>query len=293
MITVPPDLVRWRTGLSGDAGRAWLDALPTRVAALCTTWGLVPDDAPPLAGALALVVLARRGHERLALRVSWPEHDLSAEVAALRAWDGRGAVRLVAAHSDGDALLLERLDPHRTLRDLPLDQAAPLAGELLAALAVPAPAGLPTLADVAATFARRVAERNRALGSPVPDRALDHARQLAATLPTDAGLLVHGDLHWGNVLADGAGGWRAIDPKPVSGDPAVGLAELLWTRADELPTAGDLRRLLRRIADAAGLDVDRAAGWTVVRAVDHGLWGLENGLTEDPARCARLVEAFG
>jgi streptomycin 6-kinase len=104
---------------------------------------------------------------------------------------------------------------------------------------------------------------------------------------------VHGDLHWGNVLADAAGGWRAIDPKPLAGDPAYAVPELMWTRADESPTAADLRRLLHAIARTAGLDAERAAGWTVVRAVDYWLWGLDHGLTEDPRRCARLLEAFG
>jgi len=31
----------------------------------------------------------------------------------------------------------------------------------------------------------------------------------------------------------------------------------------------------------------------VFRAVDYWLWGLDAGLTEDPLRCRRLVEAFG
>ncbi|GAA1827912.1 aminoglycoside phosphotransferase family protein [Microlunatus capsulatus] len=292
MITVPPALVRWRTGQSGDVGRRWLDGLPARVAALCAAWDLVVEDTPPLAGALALVVLVRRGEERLALRVRWPEPGQDAEVAALRAWDGRGAVRLVAVDPAGDALLLERLDPHRTLRDLPVERAAVVTGRLLAELSVPAPPGLPTLAASAAAFVAGVAARDTALGGPVPARALARARELAATLPTDAGLLVHGDLHGGNVLADGAGGWRAVDPKPLVGDPAVALAEPLWTRADDAPSAADLRRVLRLVADAAGLDPDQAAGWTVVRAVDHWLWGLEHGLTEDPVRCARLVDAL-
>ena len=127
----------------------------------------------------------------------------------------------------------------------------------------------------------------------MPAVGLEQAVQLAAGLPTDAGLLVHGDLHWGNVLADGSGGWRAIDPRPVAGDPAFSVPELMWTRADEAPTADALRSLLVTIADAAGLDVDRTRGWTVVRAVDYWLWGLENGLTVDPVRCARLLEVFG
>jgi streptomycin 6-kinase len=293
VITVPAELVRWRTGLSGAAGRAWLDGLPSRVAELCAAWDLVPEDAPTLAGALNLVVLVRRGDEPLALRVCWPEHDLASEVTALRAWGGRGAVRLVAVHPDAHAVLLQRLDHSHTLHDLPLTQAAPVAGRLLAELAVPAPPGLPTLADTARAFAAGAADRDRALGHPVPASGLVRAVRLACELPTDAGLLVHGDLHWGNVLADGSGGWRAIDPRPVTGDPAFSVPELMWTRADEAPTADALRRLLGTIAGAAGLDVDRTAGWTVVRAVDYWLWGLENGLTVDPVRCARLLDAFG
>ena len=293
MITVPAELVRWRTGLSGEAGRVWLAGLPARVAALCATWDLEPEDAPALAGALNLVVLVRRRDEPLALRVCWPEHDLAAEVTALRAWDGRGAVRLVEVHPDGDAVLLQRLDHRRTLHDLPLASAAPVAGRLLAELAVPAPPGLPTLAAAARTFADGAAGRNRALGHPVPGPGLALAVRLASELPTDVGLLVHGDLHWGNVLADGSGGWRAIDPRPVTGDPAFSVPELIWTRADEAPTAEALRRLLDTIAAAADLDVDRTLGWTVVRAVDYWLWGLENGLTVDPVRCARLLHTFG
>jgi streptomycin 6-kinase len=293
VITVPAELVRWRTGISGEAGRVWLDGLPARVVELCATWNLVPEDAPALAGAVNLVVLVRRGDEPLALRICWPEHDLASEVTALRAWHGRGAVRLIEVHPDGDAVLLQRLDHRRTLHDLPLAEAAPAVGRLLAQLAVPAPPGLPALAATAEAFAAGAADRNDALGHPVPAAGLAHAMRLAAELPTDAGLLVHGDLHWGNVLADGAGGWLAIDPRPVAGDPAFSVPELMWTRADEAPTAAALRRLLSTIADEAGLDADRTAGWTVVRAVDYWLWGLENGLTVDPVRCARLLDAFG
>jgi streptomycin 6-kinase len=293
VITVPAQLVHWRTAVSGDAGRAWLERLPRRVEELCDAWQLTVDDAPPMAGTLNLVVLVTRQGRPYALRVCWPEHDLTAEVLALRDWAGRGAVGLVEVHPDGDALLLERLDHRRTLADVPLSAATPLVGHLLEVLAVPAPPGLPLLAASAGAFAERAGRDNDRLGGPVPRRWLARALALAGTLPTDQRLLVHGDLHWGNVLADAAGGWRAIDPKPLAGDPAYAVPELMWTRADESPTAADLRRLLHAIARAAGLDAERAAGWTVVRAVDYWLWGLAHGLTEDPRRCARLLEAFG
>jgi streptomycin 6-kinase len=293
VITVPAELVRWRTRISGAAGQAWLERLPHRVEELCDAWELALDDAAPMAGTLNLVVLVTRRHRPYALRVCWPEHDLTAEVSALRAWAGRGAVGLVEVHPDGDAVLLERLDHRRTLAQVPLPAATSLVGPLLDVLAVPAPPGLPQLAASVEAFAARADRDNARLGGPVPQRALARALALARELPTDQQLLVHGDLHWGNVLADPAGGWRAIDPKPLAGDPAYSVPELMWTRADEAPTVADLRRLLRAIAGGGRLDAERAAGWTVLRAVDYWLWGLDHGLTEDPRRCARLLAAFG
>jgi hypothetical protein len=38
--------------------------------------------------------------------------------------------------------------------------------------------------------------------------------------------------------------------------------------------------------------VERARDWVVWRTVDYWLWGLSAGLTEDPVRCARLVDAL-
>ncbi len=40
------------------------------------------------------------------------------------------------------------------------------------------------------------------------------------------------------------------------------------------------------------LDSETARGWAIVRSVDYWLWGLENGLTEDPRRCRRILEVL-
>ncbi|MDP9431132.1 MAG: aminoglycoside phosphotransferase family protein [Actinomycetota bacterium] len=53
------------------------------------------------------------------LKVGFPsaEQDVAREAAVLRVWDGRGAVRLLAADVGGDdaeAVLLERATPART-----------------------------------------------------------------------------------------------------------------------------------------------------------------------------------
>ena len=83
--------------------------------------------------------------------------------------------------------------------------------------------------------------------------------------------MIHGDLHYENVLAGDREPWLVIDPKPMSGDPHYELAPMLWNRWDEAVATGDLRIALRRrfhtLVDAAGLDEDRARDWVVVRMV--------------------------
>jgi streptomycin 6-kinase len=48
--------------------------------------------------------------------------------------------------------------------------------------------------------------------------------------PATTGTLVHGDLHYANVLAGDREAWLTIDPKPVSGDPHFEPAPMLWNR---------------------------------------------------------------
>ena len=67
---------------------------------------------------------------------------------------------------------------------------------------------------------------------------------------------------------------------------------MLWTRADEVPDGGGFKELLMTIARAASLDAEKARQWAVVRSIDYWLWGLDTGLTQDPIRCRRVVEAL-
>jgi len=203
-------------------------------------------------------------------------------------------VQLLAAQPDIGALLLERLNPHHSLRNVELLTTAEVAGGLLRRLAVPAPDGLPQLGDIAEDLADSLPEQQNRLGRPVPGKWLNAACGLARDFATQADkLLVHTDLHYGNFLAGQREPWLAVDPKPVMGDPERAVPELLWTRLDEVDGAAGLRRLLAALVDAASLDAEAARGWAIVRCVDYWLWGLQAGLTGDPVRCQRILEVLG
>jgi streptomycin 6-kinase len=274
-------------------GRAWIAGLPALIDRLCRRWRLQVEGGLAARGYHAVVIPVRRGAQRCVLKLTWPAERTVDEARALAAWRGQGAVLLLEADPKAGALLLERLDAARTLDSLDLWAAAQVAGRLLRRLAIPAPEGVRPLRAVAAAIAASLPGRQARLGRPLPEGWLATAGSLAHELGARAGdRLVHADLHYGNVLAGNREPWLAIDPKPVAGDPEHAVPELLWTRVDELEDAAAIRRLLAILAASGELDGEKARGWAVVRCVDYWLWGLENGLTEDPERCRRILAAL-
>jgi streptomycin 6-kinase len=256
---------------------------------LCERWGLTLSGEAPKGEWNTILAASRRGVPCV-LKIAGPEHNAIDEAIALEAWNGNGAARLLEADRDHGALLLERLDPDRTLRTAELATAAEIAGSLIHELAVPAPAGLPLLADIVSQKPGILRRRQGALGEPVPGRWIDIACGLACDLATDPGnQLVHGDLHYDNILAGSRRPWLAIDPKPVIGNPERSVAELMWDRIDDATQPHEIHALFAALTRTGMLHPDRARAWTIVQAVDYWLWGLGAGLTEDPRRCERLL----
>ena len=282
---VPEDFAAGIVNQAGDAGRAWLSQLPDHVESLCDRWHLAIDGAP-MHGYLGLVVPVTRDGEPCALKVSWMDESTADEIAALVAWDGQGSVRLLEADPAIRAMLLERLESRRSLEDVEIGEAVAVAGRLLRRLAIPAPDGLARVPAVAERLARTLTERWDRLDRPMPRPLVDAASDLAGQLgPAAGGLLVNWDLHYGNVLAGKREPWLAIDPKVVVGDPEFGLAQLLWTRLEDMERSGGLSRYFDALVGEAGLDARRARSWSLVRCVDYWLWALGAGLTVDPVRC--------
>jgi len=280
---------------AGDpAGQTWIAALPALIEQLAGSWDLQVDLQSPLHGFNSIVIPARRGAQLCVLKVTWPAQSSTEESLALRTWDGNGAVRLLADRTDVGALLLERLDPGRSLAGVVLLEAAEIAGRLLRRLAIPGPPhGLPLLSDVSHEIEHSLRSRQTLLGDPLPLRWLDAAQALSRELgPSADTRLVHADIHYDNVLAGERESWLAIDPTAIVGDPEYAIAELLWTRLDEAEGASGVRRLLDVLIGSGELDPPRARGWALVRAADYWLWGLEHGLTEDPIRCRRILETL-
>ena len=262
----------------GPAWAEWVRRLPQLTATILEEWQLAVDG-EALSGWTALVVPVTTAEGGPAmLKVVHPGEEEEHEHLALQRWGGDGAVRLLRADPARRAMLLERL--HQSdLLDVPVLEACEIVAGLYARLHVPA---LPQLRPQSVYIERWTDDLTRLPRSaPIPHRLVEQAVSLGRDLagdPASDGTMIHGDLHYENVLAADREPWLVIDPKPTSGDPHYEVAPLLWNRWDEVRgnVRDGVRRRFHATVDAAGLDEDRARDWVVVRMVHNAMWEIED-----------------
>jgi streptomycin 6-kinase len=267
----------------GPEWATWIDGLPKLAQSQIDEWDLTADGAPTH-GYCSIVVPARtEDGAAVMLKVAFPDAESEHEHLALRRWGGDGAVRLLRADPHRRAMLLERLYS-RNLNELWDVEACEVVASLYRRIHVPALPQLRTLAKYVEGWTADLTALPRS--APLPRRLVEQAitlgRDLAAD-PASTGTLIHGDLHYENVLAAEREPWLVIDPKPVNGDRHYEIAPMLWNRWDEL--AGDTRDGVRRrfhaLVDGADLDDDRARAWVVVRMVHNAMWELTDSAEPD------------
>ena len=277
-----------------DGGAAWIDRLPELVDRAVERWGL-EVGAPFRTGYASWCAPATAAGSRDAvLKIVFPHDEARHEAVALRAWDGRGAARLLDDAPEDWALLLEHVRPGTPMTEWEataeerLEAGADVHRELCGAATAPGSlavddlrAGLPSVLEVcrgwsdllADRAARAAAEGDLDLDPGLVELAVASLRDLPASAGSD--VVVHGDLNPGNLLRAPEGRWVVIDPKPMHGDPAFDLWPLL-SQVDapfrRSAAADVLRSRLALVADRAGLDAQRVAAWSVARAYEQALW---------------------
>jgi streptomycin 6-kinase len=277
-IVLPPGLEQQRY-LGPDWG-AWLDRLPRLFGDVLDEWELTPDGEDLWHGFCSLVAPVRTVEgEPAVLKVSFDGDDESEhEALALRHWRGDGVVRLLRADPRRRALLLERLH-RRDLTELWDLEACEVVAGLYPRIHRPALPQLATITSYVARWLDELAAQPRDV--PIPHRLREQTLSLGRDLvadPASVGRIIHGDLHYFNVLAADREPWLVIDPKPMSGDAHYEPAPMLWNRWDELTddVRSGVRRRFHTLVDAAGLDEDRARDWVVVRMVINAHWAVQD-----------------
>lgn len=228
----------------GAAAEPWLASVPDIMATLALRWSLEFDD-PIGRGNSSVVWRCRRADGAGAVLKLIPEPEIAqAEARALRVWERSGRVPKVFEHDPAvGALLLEAIPNESPLSErdegVPVSDVADLIGGLHRTDVSVADHGVVSLAEgVERMFSRWTSqsEHNRVVGEIVPIERVNQGLQLAQTLATyqTDTVLLHGDLHPGNVLDGGdTRGLIAIDPRPCIGDPAFDAVDWVFWPVDD------------------------------------------------------------
>ena len=258
-------------GRFGGSVGGWWSRLPGLVEELAVRWDLVIGD-PVGRGGTSLVLRCRTADGRAAMLKLTPDAAIARDEArALRAWTASGRVPGVWA-SDGaaGALLLEAIADELPLASTP----GPVdLGEIVGLLdalggCVADLDGLPALGErVDFLFAHWIELHalDPVVAKAVPPARLLRAGDLARELARDGGatpVLVHGDLHAGNVLHGKPGrGLIAIDPRACVGEAEFDAADWVYWRVAPDGWSERCREL------AAALDLDRERLWAWAAAL--------------------------
>jgi len=259
-------------------GCEWLEQLPDSIKRVCADWQIESYELPFLDGTCSYVMPALQNGESVVLKFQWPHEECLYEADALRQWNGIGAVRLLAHNPTEHALLLERCLPGLSLANCELIDKLSVVISVLPDLWVSASVPFKTLEQEARGWQSRLDTNWKAFGKPMNSMVVQLVRRYIDELldaQTDQ-VLVHQDLHAGNILSSQRKPWLVIDPKPLIGEREFSIASVV--RCAELGhSRSKVIDRLDRLCAALQLDKERARKWTVVQTF---CWALCEGSSE-------------
>jgi len=240
--------------------------------------------------------MARRSTDNapVVIKLGYDLNTLRYEQTALELYNGAGCVRLLAHDAQQQALLLEQLIPARPLSSLfphhensAIEQLVGIMKQLHT-VALPNVTPLPTIADWLNLLEHNCPE--------IPVYHVHKARELARQLlaSQQKPVLLHGDLHQGNMLSDHAT-WRAIDPKGVMGESVYEVGTFIRNPTQLLIEHEHAQAIITNrinlFAELMQIDRQRIKDWSYVQAVLAAFWQEQDGLdSEDMIRVAELID---
>lgn len=257
-------------------------------------WGLTPDGEPveTHTSQLLPVVVIRDGQKAILKITDDDSERIGCELMVW--WNGNGAAK-VLAHAAG-AILLERATGTRSLADMSWTgndtQACRIICHAASRLHFSRNASTPALTPLHHWFSDLAPAAKKHGG--ILTRCAAVANVLLSS-PHDE-VVLHGDLHHGNILDFGTRGWLAIDPKGLLGERGFDYANI-FTNPDlaepSRPVAIEPERFTQRVnivSEIARIERQRLLMWIVAWCGLSSVWFLQEGDSATiPLRVAELA----
>jgi streptomycin 6-kinase len=246
-----------------------------------------------------------------------PDKELNSEIAALRLFNGDGAVKLLEHDPEHSMFLLERLRPGKMLTSIGDDEERTfIAANVMLKLWRPLPLEsgglLPKTQEQAPALHHRFIKLTDWFDGlkglrpmfgggtgPFPEKIVTRVEETLPRLYAESSMprLIHGDFHHFNVLSSERG-WIAIDPKGVIGHPEYEVGPLMINPWDSFlnginPKVQTERRL-DILSERLGFPRQRLLDWVVCFAVLSGWWDTkpDGSGGEYSIRCAELFASI-
>ncbi len=192
-------------------------------------------------------------------------------------WDGQGSAQ-IHAH-DSNALLMERATGEYSLIKMAThhqdDEATRIICKVISHLhAQTNKASIPsTLTPLSDWFSALYKASQKYEGvfynaMKIADELLNNPQEV---------VVLHGDIHHGNVLDFGVRGWLAIDPKSLVGERGYDFANIFCNPNLDIATKpGRLEQQIDIVTKASGLNKRRLLKWVLSYAALSAAWHLED-----------------
>jgi streptomycin 6-kinase len=201
--------------------------------AYLTRWNLTPDGEPITTPTSRLLPVIYQNAPAMLKIALVPEEKGGGELMAW--WEGDGAARVLAQSEE--ALLLERATGNKLLAEMARegrdDDACRIICAVVARLHASRAQPPPTVAPLTAWF-QELAPASAKHGG-ILTLCAETAQSLLSK-PQNK-VILHGDIHHGNVLDFRERGWLAIDPKGLAGERGFDYANLFCNPDGETATS--------------------------------------------------------
>ena len=265
-----------------DAAPSWLDHLPTMIQSIADLWQLehiVSMDNL----SYNYVCKAHSNHyqQAVVIKICLTAELFDQEYMALRYFKGQGSVACLNAHREYNALMLESIEPGKSLKSLwPAhdEQAVMIMAQVITELHTKVIVGVhhkKTVAD----WMRIIADMHDMLFFKDHSiRAQQWAHELLVT-QLDCYFL-HGDLHHENILQGPQNIWKSIDPHGVVGELAYEVGAFIRNPFPEIIQHEEnkviIEKRVRLFSAQLSLDVQRVLKWSYVQSILAACWALQD-----------------
>ncbi len=283
----PPPSTTLIQQASADAPRGklwtWIQALPKTIEQRLSRWQIEWTGESLKQGYFSYVLPCRcQDGTQAILKLSPLAREAQEQVIALSGWAGCGAAPLLteSLEENGAALLIGRIvpgTPWRPLDDLDGRRIAQCLQQLARVSASSAlgslPSGLQRLAAQLVANARHLHALN-----PLLRRYHDTMISLIDSVrrsqrPQQRSVLLHGDLHAGNLLLGSYGELVAIDPTPALGEPEQDIGDA----AAKNDWGQKLGKRVKELAAACNADPAKVTAYARLAAWNSGVFHTATG----------------